>query len=102
VDHRFEELKRYNISEIFDPTPKEEAVKERAEVATEVETVPTVAENKDAAAATEAVTDKVVEGDGGVSITDDDAPKDDQGDVSVVKDELQADAPAGAPLASDD
>jgi hypothetical protein len=24
VDHRFEELKRYNISEIFDPTPKEE------------------------------------------------------------------------------
>ena len=27
VDHRFEELKRYNISEIFDPTPKEEAPK---------------------------------------------------------------------------
>jgi tRNA acetyltransferase TAN1 len=27
VDHRFEELKRYNIAEIFDPTPKEEAAK---------------------------------------------------------------------------
>jgi tRNA acetyltransferase TAN1 len=104
VDHRFEELKRYNISEIFDPTPKEEAVKERAEVVTKVETVPTVAEDKDGAAATEEVADKVVEGDGVVSITDDDATKDedDQGDVSVVKDELQADAPAGAPLASDD
>ena len=25
IDHRFEELKRYNISEIFDPTPREEA-----------------------------------------------------------------------------
>jgi hypothetical protein len=25
VDHRSEELKRYNISEISDPTPKEEA-----------------------------------------------------------------------------
>jgi hypothetical protein len=29
VDHRFEELKRYNISEIFDPTPKEEAKAEK-------------------------------------------------------------------------
>ena len=29
VDHRFEELKRYNISEIFDPTPKEEAKVEK-------------------------------------------------------------------------
>jgi tRNA acetyltransferase TAN1 len=29
VDHRFEELKRYNISEIFDPTPKEGAKVEK-------------------------------------------------------------------------
>lgn len=110
MDHRFEELKRYNISEIFDPTPKE-AVKEesaRAEVAAEVETVavPTAARDaKDGAAATESINDKVVEGDGGVSIADDDATNKDKGDVSVVKDELQADGPessAGAPLATDD
>jgi len=24
VDNRFEELKRYNLAEIFDPTPKKE------------------------------------------------------------------------------
>ena len=87
MDHRFEELKRYNISEIFDPTPKEEAVKDdkdKAEVqvsAAAVETkadeaVPTVAaataaEDKSGAAATDEVSvdddDKVVEGDGGVA-----------------------------------
>lgn len=93
VDHRFEELKRYNISEIFDPTPKEEAVKQdKAEAEVEVqvpaaavetraeEAVPTVAataEDKHGAAATDEVSvddnDKVAEGDGGVPLTDDDA-----------------------------
>ena len=86
VDHRFEELKRYNISEIFDPTPKEEAVRaeDKAEVqvsAAAVETkadeeaVPTVAattaEDQSGAAATDEVSvdddDEVVEGDGGVA-----------------------------------
>ena len=87
MDHRFEELKRYNISEIFDPTPKEEAVKgeDKAEVqvsaaavetkAEEEEAVPTVtattAEDESGAAATDEVSvdddDKVMEGDGGVA-----------------------------------
>jgi hypothetical protein len=86
VDHRFEELKRYNISEIFDPTPKEEAVKEEDKAELQVsaaavetkadEAVPTVAaataaEDKSGAAATDEVSvdddDKVVEGDGGVA-----------------------------------
>lgn len=87
VDHRFEELKRYNISEIFDPTPKEEAVKEKDKAEVQVsaaavetnadEAVPTVAaaataaEDKSGAAATDEVSvdddDKVVEGDGGVA-----------------------------------
>lgn len=31
VDHRFEELKRYNLAEIFDPTPKEEVKNEGGE-----------------------------------------------------------------------
>jgi len=91
VDHRFEELKRYNISEIFDPTPKEEAVKvedkaaEVVEVSAEAkpeEVVPTVAattaEDKSGAADTDEVSvddnDKAVEGgDGGVSLANDDA-----------------------------
>ena len=69
MDHRFEELKRYNISEIFDPTPKEEAVKEgKAEVVevsasaaaeTRAEVVPTGAvateDNKSGTAATDEV-----------------------------------------------
>jgi len=85
VDHRFEELKRYNISEIFDPTPKEEAVKDdkdkaegqvsAAAVETKAEAVPTVtattAEDESGAAATDEVSvdddDKVVEGEGGVA-----------------------------------
>lgn len=88
MDHRFEELKRYNISEIFDPTPKEEAVKDdkdKAEgqvsaaavetKAEEEEAVPTVtattAEDESGAAATDEVSvdddDKVVEGEGGVA-----------------------------------
>jgi hypothetical protein len=88
VDHRFEELKRYNISEIFDPTPKEEAVKvedKAAEVSAEAkaeaeEVVPTVAattaEDKSGAADTDEVSvddnDKAVEGgDGGVSLAND-------------------------------
>ena len=90
MDHRFEELKRYNISEIFDPTPKEEAVKvedKAAEVSAEAkakaeeEVVPTVAattaEDKSGAADTDEVSvddnDKAVEGDGGVSLANDDA-----------------------------
>ena len=86
MDHRFEELKRYNISEIFNPTPKEEAVKDdKAEgqvsaaavetKAEEEEAVPTVtattAEDESGAAATDEVSvdddDKVVEGEGGVA-----------------------------------
>ena len=85
MDHRFEELKRYNISEIFDPTPKEEAVKDdkdkaevqvsAAAVETKEEAVPTVtattAEDESGAAATDEVSvdddDKVMEGDGGVA-----------------------------------
>lgn len=80
VDHRFEELKRYNISEIFDPTPKEEAVKpvdnkeeaKKAEVTAEV--VPTAVVDDDnnntgKAETTEAVQDVVAEGDGGVSVS---------------------------------
>lgn len=100
MDHRFEELKRYNISEIFDPTPKEAVKEGKAEVAAEVETqaeaVPTVNET----AATEEVGDKAVEGDSGVSVANDDATSRDKDSVSVVKDELQADVPessAGAP-----
>ena len=102
MDHRFEELKRYNISEIFDPTPKEAVKEEKAEVPAEVETqaeaeaVPTVNET----AAAEEVGDKAVEGDGGVSVANDDATGRDKDSVSVVKDELQADVPessAGAP-----
>ena len=95
MDHRFEELKRYNISEIFDPTPKEEAVKQQDKAEAEVEVpvsaaavetraeeaVPTVvattAGDKHGAAATDEVSvddnDKVAEGDGGVSLANDDA-----------------------------
>ena len=81
VDHRFEELKRYNISEIFDPTPKEEAVKEKQQQqdnekkAEEVtaEVVPTAVvvddNNTGKAETTEAVQDVVAEGDGGVSVS---------------------------------
>ena len=104
MDHRFEELKRYNISEIFDPTPKEEAVKgeDKAEVqvsAAAVETkadeaVPTVAaataaEDKSGVAATDEVSvddDKAVEGEGGVSLANDDVTGLDKDGVSVVKD----------------
>ena len=87
MDHRFEELKRYNISEIFDPTPKEEAVKDdkdkgqvsAAAVETKAEeeeaiptfTATTAAEDESGAAATDEVSvdddDKVVEGEGGVA-----------------------------------
>jgi hypothetical protein len=100
VDHRFEELKRYNISEIFDPTPKEEAVKEdkaegqvSAEVEAKPEAVPTViattAEDKSGVAATDEVSvddDKAVEGEGGVSLANDDVTGLDKDGVSVVKD----------------
>ena len=93
MDHRFEELKRYNISEIFDTTPNEEAVKQQDKAEVEVpvsaaavetraeEEVPTVvattAGDKHGAAATDEVSvddnDKVAEGDGGVSLANDDA-----------------------------
>jgi hypothetical protein len=91
VDHRFEELKRYNISEIFDPTPKEAVKEVTAEV--EAEAVPKVADDHSGAAATDEVNDKVVEGDGGVSVTNDDATSRDKDAVSVVNGEVQADVP---------
>ena len=96
VDHRFEELKRYNISEIFDPTPKEAVKEDRAEVTADevkAEVISTVAVDESGAAATDEVNDKVVEGDGGVSLANDDATSGDKVAVSVVKDELQADVP---------
>jgi hypothetical protein len=95
VDHRFEELKRYNISEIFDPTPKEAVKEDKAEVTAEVEAeaVPKVADDHSGAAATDEVNDKVVEGDGGVSVTNDDATSRDKDAVSVVNGEVQADVP---------
>ncbi len=96
MDHRFEELKRYNISEIFDPTPKEEAVKEdkaegqvSAEVEAKPEVVSTTAEDKSGVAVTDEVSvddDKAVEGDGGVSLANDDATGPDKDGVSAVKD----------------
>ena len=101
MDHRFEELKRYNISEIFDPTPKEEAVKEedKAEVQVsagakpEAEAVSTVAtttaEDKIGVAVTDEVSvddGKVVEGEGSVSLANDDATGPDKDGVSAVKD----------------
>lgn len=74
VDHRFEELKRYNISEIFDPTPKE-AVKEeqvnkekKAEEVTAEVVSTTVVDDNTGKAETEAVKDVVAEGDGGLSV----------------------------------
>lgn len=81
VDHRFEELKRYNIAEIFDPTPKEapkEAVKDKKEKAeVRAEAVPTaVVDDNSGAAVTEAVHDVVAEGDGGVDVTTTDEGKD--------------------------
>ena len=96
MDHRFEELKRYNISEIFDPTPKEAVKEDKAEVTAEVEAeaVPTVAGAESGAAATDEVNDNVVEGDGGVSLTNDDAASKDK---DGVKDELQAESSAEAP-----
>jgi hypothetical protein len=100
VDHRFEELKRYNISEIFDPTPKE-AVKEEEEkpqVTAKVETeVSTIVDDE----ASKATTEDVV----GIAITHDDVSNNDKGDVSAIKDELQADvlgSSAGTPLATDE
>lgn len=105
VDHRFEELKRYNIAEIFDPTPKEapkEAVKEddkkeKAEVTAEAVSTAVVDDNSGAAA-----TDDVVAEEGGVSLTDADVTNKDQ-----AKGGLQADVPAiegsgGAPQVADD
>lgn len=100
MDHRFEELKRYNISEIFDPTPKEEAVKEdkaEAQISAEVEAKPevvptaiaTTTEDKSGVAVTDEVSvddDKAVAGDGGVSLANDDATGRDKDGVSAVKD----------------
>lgn len=108
VDHRFEELKRYNIAEIFDPTPKEEAnqtaigegkAKEaKAEVDVKdqaAEAVPgdeahaAVAKDSDGGAEVETPHDVMVEGDGGVSVIKDQAEQataNDEGVVSAVKD----------------
>lgn len=102
VDHRFEELKRYNIAEIFDPTPQEanktevgeragkeakaeavvtdEAVAEAdvkdeaAEANVKDESAEVVAEGDDGGAKVEATRDDLmVEGDGGVSVVKDQA-----------------------------
>jgi hypothetical protein len=53
VDHRFEELKRYNISEIFDPTPKEEAKVEKRDDGEDGEKVIETAKDENAVVAAE-------------------------------------------------
>jgi tRNA acetyltransferase TAN1 len=79
VDHRFEELKRYNISEIFDPTPKEEA--------------PKVEKGDEAAVKDEAVKDENTAETGKEAATDA-KPTDDnsEGVSSAVKDEASSEA----------
>ncbi|KAM0715850.1 hypothetical protein Q7P37_008364 [Cladosporium fusiforme] len=54
VDHRYEELKRYNLAEIFDPTPKDEAAVKAegstgagASASASGETAPPAAEGKE-------------------------------------------------------
>lgn len=78
VDHRFEELKRYNIAEIFDPTPKEEAAK---------------VEKGGDEAGKEAVQDDKVAETGKESATDAKPTTDDnEGVSSAVKDEASSEA----------
>ena len=83
VDHRFEELKRYNISEIFDPTPKEEA--------------PKVEKGDEAAVKDEAVKDKNTTETGKEAATDAKPTTDDnnEGVSSAVKDEASSEAKPG-------
>jgi len=117
VDHRFEELKRYNISEIFDPTPKEEAKVEKpddgekANEAAKDETAVVTAETGKEAATTDAKPTDENNEEGVSSAVKGEASseaneakttgQDDEGGVSAVQeDDAQANAPdgsAGAP-----
>jgi hypothetical protein len=111
VDHRFEELKRYNISEIFDPTPKEEAPKvekrdgagkdekvvDAAETGMEVATdaKPTTDDNEGASSAVR------VKDEASSAANEAKTGQEDEGGVSAVQDDdVQASAPdasSGAP-----
>ena len=116
VDHRFEELKRYNISEIFDPTPKEEAKVEKVDAVEKAEEA--VKEEGDekkvvvtAETGKEVATDAKSTDDGnngGASAVKDDEASEatgqgqgpDEHGVSLVQDSVQASVPdgsAGAP-----
>jgi hypothetical protein len=109
VDHRFEELKRYNISEIFDPTPKEEAPKVRGEAAAaavekDEQVVDAAETDKEAATDAKPATDEGVS-----SAVKDEASseaneakktgQDDEGGVSAVQDDVQTKAPDGSSAA---
>jgi hypothetical protein len=85
VDHRFEELKRYNISEIFDPTPKEEAKVEKRD------------DGEDGEKASEAAKDEqaIVTAETGKEVATDAKPTDEnneEGVSSAVKGEASSEA----------
>ena len=91
VDHRFEELKRYNISEIFDPSPKEQEaqVVEKAgdDEAKEQEAQVVEKAGDDEAKGQE--DEKVVvaaETETGKEVVTDAKPVDDNGGISAAKD----------------
>jgi hypothetical protein len=115
VDHRFEELKRYNISEIFDPTPKEDAPKVEKGDETVKETVKdeklvdAAETGMEAAADAKPTTDDNEGASSAVKVKDEASSaaneaktgQDDEGGVSAVQDDdVQASAPdasSGAP-----